>query len=425
MVHSNTFMNIQDNSPLASPELQRVIIEHIQDGIFVIEDGHFTFCNSAFAEMLESTPQQVIGLSLTHVLSPEQSDSVMERYQRRVAGEDVSNFTEFDLIRLSDSKPVRVLCSIGLAKTDDGKILSVGTLKDISKMHQLALELQRSEDEHRDVINRFAATYYQTNAEGIFTYITPYCSEDLGYEPHELIGTDIKSYYYTPKDRDIILDAMANSEGNLTYVEARLKHKDGSIIWAATKAKYLYDKNNKFIGVEGTTRNITEEKHLQERLKDMAIHDQLTGLLNRFGLYAQMELAMSMAERNKSSLCLFFIDLDKFKLINDKYGHKAGDEVLVEVATRLKEHRRGMDIIARPGGDEFILLLENIGDKEHVTALAKRIHATVSRPYTSDIHINCSIGFSLFPEDGTTIDALINSADKRMYIEKKVTYASR
>ncbi|MDF1878356.1 diguanylate cyclase [Sulfurimonas sp. SAG-AH-194-C20] len=161
---------------------------------------------------------------------------------------------------------------------------------------------------------------------------------------------------------------------------------------------------------------------LNEKLHDLAVHDSLTGLANRYLLRKTLIKMLALAKRQEKLVGLFFLDLDGFKNINDKYGHAAGDAVLKAVGERLKPLLREEDFIARIGGDEFAIAITNITDKEFVNHISQRMISEISQDYEnikSEDSISVSIGISFFPDDGIDIDTLINNADEAMYKVKQ------
>lgn len=164
----------------------------------------------------------------------------------------------------------------------------------------------------------------------------------------------------------------------------------------------------------------------KEGARHAAFHDALTGLPNRALFHDRLEHALVQAQRHRGSLAVMFVDLDKFKVVNDTYGHEAGDVVLQTAARRLRENTRGGDTVSRQGGDEFLYLLTDAGDETSIARIAQKIIKAIQAPYTLKVHdleitpsIGASIGISIFPKDGATADVLINNADGAMYRAKQ------
>jgi len=173
-----------------------------------------------------------------------------------------------------------------------------------------------------------------------------------------------------------------------------------------------------------TLADITQRKEVEEELRHQAYHDPLTDLPNRALFADRLRVALLQAQRHERSLALCFIDLDNFKPVNDRLGHAAGDDLLVEAARRMRFSVRAADTLARLGGDEFGALLTEVGSRAEVEEVATRIVADLARPFelkAGTAHISCSIGIALFPEHGTDVEALQHNADAALYEVKEAS----
>jgi len=178
----------------------------------------------------------------------------------------------------------------------------------------------------------------------------------------------------------------------------------------------------------GITREINELKHAEIALQDIATHDTLTGLPNRYLMFDRLNQLIVRAERSPTSFAVLFIDLDGFKRINDTRGHDVGDLTLRAVAERLSQSVRAADTVARIGGDEFVILLEALRANGDATAVAQKIHAAFEQPFPlpgGDAKVTVSIGVGLYPEDGRDAEELLKAADVAMYRAKRETAAPR
>jgi diguanylate cyclase (GGDEF)-like protein len=167
-----------------------------------------------------------------------------------------------------------------------------------------------------------------------------------------------------------------------------------------------------------TLSDVTERKRTEEELAYRATHDLLTGLPNRMLLKDRFSVAMAQAQRFHKKLGVIFLDLDRFKEVNDTLGHDAGDRVLYAVGNRLMELLRKTDTVARIGGDEFLLLLPNIEQVEDAISISQTVLDGLREPFIVDgyeVSISASIGIAIYPDDGTEIDTLVSRADKAMY----------
>lgn len=243
-----------------------------------------------------------------------------------------------------------------------------------------------------------------------------------GYSKEEAIGHDV-SMLHVPEDNDHITAEVISAiekSGKWTG-EVRMLHKDGHIGWIESICVAIYDDNHQMTGALGINRNITDRIKETERLAHLAHYDQLTEIPNRYLLLDRIAHLITQSARNNKTFALLYIDLDKFKIINDTRGHSFGDKVLKKVATRLSQSIRHSDTIARIGGDEFVLLLEEIAGKHDISKMAENIINELHKEFIIDdtvIEIGCSIGIATYPEDGNTTDSLLIAADKAMYRAK-------
>src|SRR5690349_21206512 len=177
-----------------------------------------------------------------------------------------------------------------------------------------------------------------------------------------------------------------------------------------------------FQGYRGVGRDTTELAQARERMSSLAFTDALTGLANRTSLGASLEQAVSRARRRSSKIAVLYIDLDGFKQVNDAHGHDTGDALLVETARRLRKHLRASDLIARQGGDEFLVVLEDLQDLRPVETVAKKLLAELGRPYAlagHELGVTASIGISVLPDDAADARTLLKHADTAMYAAKQ------
>lgn len=214
------------------------------------------------------------------------------------------------------------------------------------------------------------------------------------------------------------------AEGASQHV-CEIRHKDftGTSFFTALKLAIAPGYEDSWGKVFVTVIDITERKNNESYLEYLSTHDQLTGVANRILLYDRLQHAMTHAARELKMVAVFFIDLDGYKEINDKYGHSFGDKLLVQIANRLEDNLRDSDTIARFGGDEFILVLENVADTEAIKPIAEKIRSSITKPYQieeTECKITASFGISVYPIDGTTAQELINKADSAMYNAKEL-----
>ncbi len=234
-----------------------------------------------------------------------------------------------------------------------------------------------------------------------------------------------------PDDREAVKAAVQDAmQTGMPYaIDHRIVRPDGSIRFVHENAEVLLDPQGKPVRMIGTVQDITERKRtelmLQEKdahLEYMAYHDGLTGLPNRALLMDRLAHAASRAERSGGRMALLFIDLDRFKTINDSLGHAVGDAVLRVAADRLSELMRDEDTLARLGGDEFVVLIESLRDTQDAATVAEKIIHVLEKMLmigNYPLHLSASVGISLYPEDGSDADSLMKYADAAMYKAKE------
>ena len=253
----------------------------------------------------------------------------------------------------------------------------------------------------------------------------------LGYTANEfMIEKVIYKDIIHPDDVEQLTKEV--SQGNkslkLQHKSYRVITKFGVVKWVDDSSSPVRDEQGNITHYQGiiidvTKREIAKQKMLQNQmsLEHVAYHDALTGLPNRLLLMDRLKQSVKKAKRAKNNLAVFYIDLDKFKPINDNLGHAAGDEVLKVVAKRLIENVRAVDTVARIGGDEFIILMESVSDAHDVRTMAHKLNQSLNQSITWEMHelfITSSIGISLSHDDGDTVEEYIKRADRAMYQSK-------
>ena len=264
-------------------------------------------------------------------------------------------------------------------------------------------------------------------------YISPSWKEMLGFRDEELENSTSTWFRRThPEDKKSVLDLLRKYENKqIKYFENthRIKHKNGNWVWVLGRSQILYDENGKRVRMIGTHTDITAEKELQlkyshqaQMIQYQAHHDALTGLPNRVLFADRLEQGIKKAKRNHSGMALFFIDLDKFKNINDSLGHGVGDSVLIAVSKRLEGIIRKEDTLARLSGDEFTIIIEDLAHPEDASVLANKVLSALAEPMYIDDHmlyVAASIGISLYPKDAKDAQFLLKYADTAMYKAKE------
>jgi diguanylate cyclase (GGDEF)-like protein/PAS domain S-box-containing protein len=259
--------------------------------------------------------------------------------------------------------------------------------------------------------------------EGRFLFINPSGARLLGAStPDQLIGTPIFDVVH-PDFHDIARSRVMQVSGTKAaapWFEEKFVRRDGAVIDVdVTSIRFPFEG---MMAVQTIFRDVTERKQMEQRLKQLALYDALTGLPNRVLFFDRMNQLLALAKRNKYIVALLYIDFNQFKKINDTLGHDMGDLLLKEAAQRMTSCLRKADTVARMGGDEFIGICGRITAPADAGVVADKILAVLSQPFQLKGHvctIGASIGISIYPHDGDTAEALVNKADAAMYHSKE------
>lgn len=252
-------------------------------------------------------------------------------------------------------------------------------------------------------------------------YANPAFEHLLGCSRDELIGRDWRLFLsvYGPAERARSLQTSLCTDSTPEETLAAIG-TDGTLLYFEAKFSPVWDEAGTITQHVAVLHDVTSEHRLRETLKYRACYDPLTGLANRYLLHDRFEHASAQAQRRGTGYILTLLDLNRFKQVNDQFGHAAGDEVLTFLSSRLMDLVRGEDTVARLGGDEFVLLLMD-ADPESTDLIMHRIGEALASfgPGGLDpLGLSCSAGVALFPDDGTTLEALLAVADKRLYAAK-------
>jgi len=308
-----------------------------------------------------------------------------------------------------------------------------------SHNRQISLRLERSESLYRYLIDNSPDIIYTLNSEGLFSFVNKRVTTLLGIECDWLIGKHFSELVHEDDlDRAAhIFNERRCADRATRNVELRLKCRknveqelyfNNTLITIVLNSTGVYSRDtgytkHEFLGTYGVARDITDRKRADEMVTYHAYHDILTGLPNRILFKDRLSLAMSQCKRDQTELAVMFLDLDRFKRVNDTFGHAKGDELLQQVVTRVNEAIRGGDTLARLGGDEFTLVLPNLHDRQDAVVVAAKILDNLREPFEIDkqpIHISASIGIVIYPGDGDSTEELLRHADIAMHQVKSM-----
>ncbi|HEV7426985.1 MAG TPA: EAL domain-containing protein [Thermoanaerobaculia bacterium] len=417
-----TDRKLAENALRISEERYRLLIERMREGLVQAgNDGVLQFVNDRFCDMVGYTREELVGLQGDMLLAyPEDIELMREKTRLRMR--HVADQYE---IRIRRKDGTVIWLEIGGAPVMDaaGNVVgSIGVHNDVTERRMAEEALRESEARYRLMAENSTDMISRTSNRGIVLYASDACRRLLGYEPSELVGRSFYDFIFEVDREEVrYLSSLIHESGPTTFAY-RVEKKDGSLVWFETTSRSVRDAlTGKIREIVGVSRDVTERKRVEEQIEYQAYHDALTGLPNRRLFRDRLTVALAHARRMKHPLAVMFLDLDRFKVVNDTLGHSVGDELLKAIAARLQASLREEDSIARMGGDEFTVLLADLKTPDAAAKIAQKVLDTVALPLQiegTELFITTSIGIALFPSDGDTAEGLLANADHAMYRAK-------
>ncbi len=409
-------------------ERYRSLIELAPDGVVVTSGGIIEYVNPAAVKLLGAgTPQRLLGTGLYQRIHPDERARSRERRDYLEAGPGSTAFEERRLRRLDGSDLMVEMA--GVSYLERGRLVVQSVMRDVTEQRRNREALAERERRFRDVVEASGEYVWETDAAWRYTYLSERVEAVLGHLRHEMLGRHPREFM--PLDQARALQAWfegrAAKPEPFRDLELRSLTKAGRVIWQSVTGVPVLDAGGRLTGYRGTGADITARKQAEERIQYLANRDALTGLPNRQLLADRAGQAVLAAARERGSLALLVIDLDRFKLVNDSLGHSAGDALLRAVAERLAATLRRDDTLARVGEDEFVLLWNRLKSTQDAAVMAQRIAGILARPFTVEgrtLGVTASIGISVYPGDGQDFPGLLKSADAAMHDAKETRRGS-
>ena len=405
-----------------SEERFRTLASASPVGVFAIaEDGRLAYANERLREIFDMPAEVLDGPPWLERVPAEDRDRLVGEFRRaRALGERMS-------------LDVRVVAGIDrwarihvapVSKGPDEPMGLVGTIEDVTVEVTARMALAAREAEYRMLAEHSTDFLSRHTIDGTFLYASPVSRAMLGWDSEVMLGRTPKQLELDhPDDMEIIernwVGALREERSRTAAYRAR--RRDGSIVWLETTLRAVRSPGGEAQEMVCVSRDISERKSAELELAHRALHDGLTGLPNRTLFLDRLGQALRRARRRDRGVAVVFLDLDRFKLVNDSLGHKAGDRLLVDVAMRLSSALRPSDTLARFGGDELTLLCEDIGDVEHARAIAQRLLDTFAEPFLvqdGEAFLQASVGIALSRDGFEAPEDLIRDADAAMYRAK-------
>jgi diguanylate cyclase (GGDEF)-like protein/PAS domain S-box-containing protein len=343
----------------------------------------------------------------------------------RDRGEDAAPFEA----QLDRPGAVPLPVEIRIGRSDAGTtVVAIRDARELIAGRDAAVALTEAEARYRSLVEQIPAVVYADNGE-VTTYVSPQVEEILGVTPDRYrSGPDVWIELVHPDDRAQVeaqsLAFIAGEGGDLD--DYRMVRPDGRVVWIRDRAFAFRDDDGRVLWEHGLLFDVTELKEAEARIAHLAYHDGLTGLANRQLFEETLGLAVERAKRDRTVVAVLYLDLDNFKLVNDSLGHHAGDLLLAELADRLRECTRETDVVARQGGDEFLMLLADLdldAADEVIASVTDRIEQAMREAFDLngvEFFVRGSTGISVFPRDAHDTETLLKNADIAMYRAKRL-----
>jgi diguanylate cyclase (GGDEF)-like protein/PAS domain S-box-containing protein len=357
-------------------------------------------------------------------IHPADRDVLIEGQKKIAPGSDAYPPAESRLI-FADGREKRIEQLVQARVDGRGTpIAIVGTVHDITERRALESKLRESEARYSSTVELAAVGIAHVAADGRFIWCNSRFREMLGYEDGELLERTIRDVSH-PDDAHLSDGDRSRMHEGITdslTIEKRYVRKDGATIWVRITGAPRRAPDGSLLYDVAIVEDITVRKTAEDKVQYLATHDELTGLPNRTLFGGLLQRAIDTAKRHDRRCAVLFVDLDRFKIVNDSLGHEAGDLLLKEVAGRLRRCIRESDVVGRLGGDEFVVLLDELQDVESVAETAKRVLASLHAPITimgHECRVTGSIGIASYPNDARDAAMLLKHADMAMYLAKE------
>lgn len=393
-----------------SEERYRDLFENANDTIYLHDlTGKFISVNQTGERMFGYTREEAVKLNIGQVVAPESLEKAKLQIAAKIAGLPASNY-EIDCIR-KDGKKVSFEVNSRVIYEAEKPVAIQGIARDISDRKKAEAERDRLYNFSNDLLATIAF-------DGTLLHINPAWEKILGYQTSELLGKSLNDITHDDDQAKNLTEAKKLKKGHSISYESRLICEDGSFRWISWNATPLASEQISYV----VGRNITERKIAERVLEHNALFDTLTNLPNRTQFMNHLQKAIQQYEEDSANgFAMLFLDLDRFKIINDGLGHLIGDKLLIAIADRIRAVLRPGDIVARLGGDEFTLLMHNVKHVSDATIVAERIQKHLSNPFKLDnyeVFTSASIGIIVSDETKRTPEDFLRDADSAMYRAK-------
>ncbi len=409
-VQDNRERKLAEQALVQSEQRYRALMQEAADGIFIADnDGNYVNVNPRACAMVGYREDELQRMNMNDLIPP--GDPAPQLALLRSAR---SIMLERRL-RHKDGHLIDV--EISASMLDDGRLQSI--VRDITHRKRAEAEMLKLSS----AVEQTADSVLITDVNGIIEYVNPAFEMNTGFSADEAVGQTPRLVKSGQHDQGFYEKLWATIlAGEVFRVIITNRRKDGSLYFEEKTITPIRNEARRITHFVSTGKDITERMQAQQRLQFLAYHDVLTGLANRTLFLDRLEHALQRAPRTPRSTAVLFLDVDRFKVINDTLGHDVGDRLLRALAERLKSCVREADTVARLSGDEFAVLLEDLSSTDDVVRVARKILQAFASPFDlgdRELFVTTSIGVSIYPEDGKSANDLLKSADTAMYRAKE------
>jgi diguanylate cyclase (GGDEF)-like protein/PAS domain S-box-containing protein len=398
----------------------RILVQHASDIIVVCDvDGRLSYMSPAFGRILGIAPDQFGNRRAVELLHPD------DLTRLRATDDDFSDGWRTE-IRLQDAHGVWHWFEATVTdRLEDPNVLGiVANLHDISARKVAEDALRAAHERFRSAFENAPIGMAMVDLEGKILEANPALGHIVGLDATAMTGDNMCNLTH-PDDRESAsaeMRRMVSSSADGYQIEKRYLHCDGREVWVSVSVSCVRDDGGSLLYVIVQVEDVTERRALRERLAYAAIHDPLTALPNRELFMDRLEMTLRRAQRSRHQVAVIFLDLDRFKLINDSLGHDVGDRILCAVADRLSSVMRASDTLARFGGDEFTVLCGEVDDEDDALDVARRLVKAMGEPLAlpnGETFVSLSVGIALSTDGSESGAELLRNADVAMYRAKE------
>ncbi|MDP1992658.1 MAG: EAL domain-containing protein [Syntrophales bacterium] len=390
------------------------------DAIFWLRpDASFCYVNDAACRLLNYSRKELLTMT-AHDVNPDHDRTTWATHWEELKQRKSLTFEA--AFRTKDGRMASVAVS-GNYLEFGNEAYNFSFARDITELKKAEEALRLHAHFLQTLINTIPNPIFYKDIHGVYLGCNAAFEAYLGLDKSRIVGKSV--YDFAPKelaDKYHEMDRDLLHGGGIQVYESSVRYADATMHDVIFNKATYTNTDGSLGGLVGVILDITERKQAEDRIQYLATHDSLTGLPNRLMFSQLLNHSIQSARHHKRQLAVFFIDLDRFKIINDTMGHEAGDQLLQEIALRFKQSLRAADVVGRLGGDEFIILIEEVNELCQVAMVANKILTSTIKPMVllgEECRVTASIGISIYPKDGEDEQSLMKNADIAMYFAKE------